>query len=575
MTPNAGSREETTAAAIANGRSGVATVYVVVAGAAFAVFIGGALLLAITVPYHDWDAFAFGDWSRRIASGGSIDPLTVGLLGAARPLFYLLQGAVWSATGVSFTAGRILSLCFVVVLVVSIAALARDRRAAPSVRRLQAGLAVLCVLSVTSFAQQSVAGLSDIPAAAMLAAVGAVTLLQRETRRMAVVLALLTSGAMLTKPTVFVPLLGLGAWLLIDRSRPLAVRVRWSVIPFGVGFLLGLGYQGLMASRFHVGLFEYLRTGTTEGLWAQRAAAARWDAILRLDVFGAGLRLPLAFAIVYGLLRATAVSHRRASSVAFSVALVWGIVGPFAVGVQGGPFASAELILCLVGFAIVLLAVVVADGDTAPPRDRVTALTLLGLPPLLVWIYATPYSDRLAATAWPGLVALIAICLATGVRSLGRLGFPAALAPIPILLVALWISISGLDGFHGAMWTEYRSLGRDGVWDEGRAMNIVLPSVQSALALAAPSTEAGGRISVADPRFQFFLPDRVTTTTALHCADVAGFAVFVLDTSDESKQLARDAGGLSEPVEWAACRSPRLEQLSDGSNGFAVFAVHG
>ena len=574
MTPTAPPWEETTPPAMTRGRCTVTTVYLVLAAAALTVFTGSVLLLAITVPYHDWDAFAFGDWSRRIAAGGSLDPLTVGPLAAARPLFYLLQGGVWSVTGVSFAAGRLLSVFFLLVLVAGVTALSFDRRVAPSVRRLQAGVAVLCLLSVTSLAQQSVSGLSDVPAAAMLAAVVAVALLDRATMGAAVALAFLTFGAMVTKPTVLASLLGLVIWFLIDRSRPLAVRVRWSLAPVGVGLLFGLAYHGIMAARFHLGLLQYLHTGT-DGLWAQRAAAARWDAFLRLDVFGAGLRLPLAFAIVYGLVRAAGVSHGLTSRIAIPVALIWGIAGPFTAGAQAGPFSSAEATLTFVGFAVLLVAVAFADENTAPTRTRVTALTLLGLPPLLVWLYMTPYADRLAATAWPGLAALVAICLVPGIRVLGQLGFTAALAPLPILLVALWMSLAGLDGFHGTMWREYRSLGRDGVWNESRTMNIVLPSAQSTVSLATPLMEGGGSTSVSDPRFQFFLSGRVVTTTALHCADVSGFAVFVLLTSDESKQLARAAGGLSEPAEWAACRSPRLKQLSDGANGFAVFAVPG
>ena len=67
----------------------------------------------------------------------------------------------------------------------------------------------------------------------------------------------------------------------------------------------------------------------------------------------------------------------------------------------------------------------------------------------------------------------------------------------------------------------------------------------------------------------------MVTTVALHCRDVAGFTVFILGTSDEQEQETRSEGGLATPEQWARCKFPRLEQLSDGSNGLAVFARTG
>ncbi len=103
-------------------------------------------------------------------------------------------------------------------------------------------------------------------------------------------------------------------------------------------------------------------------------------------------------------------------------------------------------------------------------------------------------------------------------------------------------------------------------------MNIVLPQVQSAIAAAEPHLGAVGRLSISDPRFSFFLPGRVDTTVALHCADIRKDAVFILLTSDESEQSARLSGGLATPEQWAHCTTPKLDQVSDGSDGFAIFA---
>ena len=86
--------------------------YAAIAAVTSAVFLAGSGLLAVTLPYHDWDSFSFGDWSRSLAAGKSLDPIQPGPMTAARPVFYVLQGALWSATGVSFSAGRLLSLAF-------------------------------------------------------------------------------------------------------------------------------------------------------------------------------------------------------------------------------------------------------------------------------------------------------------------------------------------------------------------------------------------------------------------------------------------------------------------------------
>jgi hypothetical protein len=76
-----------------------------------------------------------------------------------------------------------------------------------------------------------------------------------------------------------------------------------------------------------------------------------------------------------------------------------------------------------------------------------------------------------------------------------------------------------------------------------------------------------------DPHFGFWYPDRLTLKYPTRCADLRGYAGFVLSTGDESKQVMRDAGGSPDPSWWAACKAPRLRQLTDGSSGLAAFAV--
>jgi hypothetical protein len=105
-----------------------------------------------------------------------------------------------------------------------------------------------------------------------------------------------------------------------------------------------------------------------------------------------------------------------------------------------------------------------------------------------------------------------------------------------------------------------------------RTTNLVLPAIQETLAVVEPRL-AGGRLVSQDPRFAFFLPGVVDTRTPLHCEDLRGARLFVLLTADESERAAQEVGGLATPEEWSRCTSPKVRQLSDGSNGYAVFAV--
>ena len=545
----------------------VPSAYAVGAGIAAATFVAAAAVIAVALPYHDWDSFSFGAWSRSIAGGSSLDPYAAGMLGSARPLFYALQGGLWSITGVSFVAGRLLSLAFTVALIAAVWLLVRST----SLRRLDIALGVAALVAIPAFAEEAVAGKSDVPAAAAVAVAAAFALRHRKHAAYPVLVAALTLLALLAKPTAILPL-GALACLLFLRAR----REGWSRrMSFGVAAGVGAGvlYELVMALRFHTGLLAYLRFTTSDGLWAQRARTERWHAMMRADVLGSGLRLPLTFGVLYAVARVAGVRHRRAAPVALALGLLWAVAGPYAAHVPNGPFGSAESGFTLIGFAAILLASALAAEEDAPRRSALAVGLVLGLPPLAVWAYSTPYTDRLAATAWPGLMVLIAGTLACGVRALRRIGPAPALAPAIVVAVAVWMSLGLLDGLHGYEWVELRSLGVSGLGDSQRTTNIVLPDVQSALAAAQPVLGRRGTMITSDPRFAFFLPGRVETKVPLRCAEVARAKVFVLSTSDESEIEARDAGGLATPEQWRACRTPKLRPLTDGSDGFAVFAV--
>lgn len=545
--------------------------YSVAAWLAVGLFLAGSLLLAITLPYHDWDAFSYGRWSRSIAQHGHVDPYGAGALPSARPLFYALQGGLWAATGISMTAGRLLGLGFALLL------LAAVWRAASRRSQLEAALAVIAVVAVPTFAGEAIAGKADVPAAAMVAGVAALAASPHGRARRWAATAVAAFLAVLTKQTVIVPLAVLAAALLLPGLRGRAPARAAAV---AAGLALGLLYDLVMALRFHIGLVAYLRYGTAEGYYAALADRTRWDAVLRADVLGAGLRLPLLFALLYGSLRIVGARHRASAAAGIAAALVWSVGGPYAAGVAGGPFPNAETTFTLVGFALVLSCSLLVPEEEAPGRRELAWAWALGVPPLLLWVASTTYADRLASAAWPGLVLLIATASAPAVRALAALGRPrgaasrlTALAAVPVLAVAVWMSLGNLDGLHGYDWVSYRALGWSGLWNSDRTMNIVLPGVQAALAAARPALGPDGTMITFDPSFQYFLPGtRVDDRLAVRCGDLAGHRVFIMLTGDESAMLANAAHGPVTPADWLRCRSPRLEELFD-SNGYAVFRI--
>lgn len=548
-------------------RAPVTAAYLAIAGVATLGFAAAGALLATTLPYHQWDSFGFGEWSRAIAEHSAFDPTAFGPLTSSRPLFFELQGVIWKATGVSFAAGRLLSLAFALLLVGSVFRL----QLATTRSRLEAALAVAVLLSIPTFAGQSLSGQTDVPAAATVALAAALALWPARGRVGAVAICVTAALAVLTKQTALIALTPFAIVLFAFTPGGLAGRLRTPVGALVAGLAVGLSYDVVMASRFNEDLRAFLTTGST-GIWAELAARARADAILRADVLGTGLRLPLTFALVYAIARLVHARHRHAAPLALLAGLSWSIAGPLAAGVHHGAFDRPEDALTLIGFALILGALWFLPDDEAPTKRTLALSLALGLPPLLVWAQASAYTDRLAATGWAGLAVLIACLLGAGIRGLARAGTIMALAPVPILAMALWMSLANFDGLHGAMWAEYRSLGRSGLQDRLRTMHVVLPALESTLATAEQQLGTG-RLVTGDPMFPYFLPGRVDTKTPARCEDLRGYRVFVLLTGDESLLAAREAGRLATPEEWAACRAPAVHQLSDGNNGYAVFAV--
>jgi hypothetical protein len=74
--------------------------------------------------------------------------------------------------------------------------------------------------------------------------------------------------------------------------------------------------------------------------------------------------------------------------------------------------------------------------------------------------------------------------------------------------------------------------------------------------------------------FRFFYPGHVEQSFPNTCEDLHRFRVFVLTTDEGSKRYMEQFLHVSgEPSFWASCTSPRLTQLTDGAEGYAVFRV--
>jgi hypothetical protein len=556
---------------MAAGSRAVTAAYVAVAVVAFAVFVAGSVLLASTLPYHLWDAYSFGDWSRHVARGEWLDPRSAGIVQASRPLFFFAQGGLWAVTGVSFTSGRLLSLGFAVALLVATSAAGRRVGRRVGAPGLCAAIAALAIISIPNFAAEAVAGDTDVPAAAIVAVCAWLALRRGTTIGSAIALSAACTLALVTKPTTLAAVGGLGVWMLIDGDLELGDRIRRSVIPIATGAVVGLAYLTWMASRFHTWLLPFLRTAATEGIWGQRADAERADTVMRLDVAGGALRLPLAFALVYGAARTIGLAPRRAYAISFPVGLIWALAGPIAAGASS-PFESAEQGFAFVGFAAVLSAGIFSDDDQAAPRGLAAGAFAFGALPLAAWAWASPEIGRLAATAWPGLAILLVLVLLPGIEVLMSLGPAIAIAPVTILAATAWIAVSGLDGLHGHQWVEYRSLGWSGLGDRARTTNIVLPQLQEALAAVEP-VRGRGKVSAWDPRFSWFLPGRIDQEQALRCSDLRNDSAFIELTSDEAVESARLERGRATAAEWQQCRRPRLRLVTDTISGYAIFRV--
>ena len=539
------------------------------AGAVLVLFAG--LLLAITIPIHAIDALSYGEWSRLIGQTRDFHFAGISAQEYHRPLFYVLQGWLWGVFGFHEWIGRVLSLAFSVVLVGSVAWLAAR---GPSWKT-PAAVAALLVCLIPNVLQGIASGLTDVPLAALVALTAALTWGMPEGRARPAALALAGAATVLVKPTGLVALVALGAAVLVGESVDRRTELRRSLAPLAVGAGVALLYDAVQAHRLGMGLLSFLTAGST-GYYADLARSARTTELVGVQWLGSDLRPLVLFALAYTALRVVRRDHRAAVVAGSISAPAFGVVLPVLVNGSGivGPFDTAGHGLAFVVLCASLPLAWWCPPEAIPKRVWLERFAVLGLVALAVWLWFGAYDTRLGSAAWPGLVALVAISFAPVIEGAAA-RFPiAVLAPGFVLIALLAYAYTDLDGLGEAQWKELRTLGVSGLFDGARTRNIVQPQISQVVALAGAEMGPTDRLASADGQLRYFFPGRVFQGYPADCAALREYRVFVLLTDEGTRAYMRDVAGVpDDPAYWAACKRPRLTQLSDGSGGYAVFRV--
>ena len=156
--------------------------------------------------------------------------------------------------------------------------------------------------------------------------------------------------------------------------------------------------------------------------------------------------------------------------------------------------------------------------------------------------------------------------------ALARRGSLALAVPFALFAVVVASNVYNIDGLRKPGWDQLR---RTNDWlDRDQTRAIVLPALSRALAIVGKEMRPGDSLLSPEGAFRFFYPGHVEQSFPGSCENLQRFRVFVLTTDAGSKRYMEDFLHVSgEPSFWAACSSPHLTQLSDGSEGYAVFRV--
>ena len=537
---------------------------------ALVVFAFG-FLISLALPYGEWDAMAYGTWSRLIADHWPhIRFAAASAVDYHRPFFYGLQGTVWRVFGFHQSLGRLLSLGFATLLAAALGFIAW-RSVPRRYAEVAAAVAVALVITIASFERYIAAGLSDIPVAAMLTLTAALLYARRLGRAQLPLIGLAACLALLTKPSALMSLIALGAAVSIGRSADLRGRLA-AVGALAAGTAVALVYDLVQARYVHMGLRAFMTDGTG-GFNATLSSHVRHDVLLDSSWLGADLRIVATFAIAYALARLVPRStHRISVAVALVVAIVWAWLGPHLAGTGNGLLPNAtgrvESIAVLL-LAASLLFALAAPTDAIPNRLDLARLLVWTAPSLVVFFWLGVYTDRLSSPVWPPLVllmtrALLPVFAGAAVRRQVLVAIPAA-----ALLVLAGLATENMNGLGTAGWRSLtQSLGNG-----PELSNLALGGDFSAeLTALAPQVQPGDTIVTPDGRLPFRYPSQVSLQAPQSCSQLRqpGRTIFVLLESDEERTLY---GAKADSRYWSTCRRPTLTKVTERPGAFALYVT--
>jgi hypothetical protein len=549
----------------------VTRIATVVAWAAAVVFLAIAFMLAVVIPIHAQDALTFGEWSRLIAEHWRLHYDAVTPQEYGRPLYYVLQGWIWGVFGFHEPLGRILSGLFSLLLLGSLAWILRAR----DWGGLAAALSVLALVSMPVYAEQVVSGLTDIPVAALVGLAGALVWHRRPGVTGAVALAATCSLAMLAKPSALLALVGLAlAQLLVNETW--RSRLLYRLVPIVGGIGLGLVYDAVQAHDAAQGLRTFLEAGVNTAYYRSLADASRRYAVLDGAWFGDGLRVAAFFAVVYTALRLVGLRHRLCVAVGVPTALLFSWLGPWLAAHRSdgtvGALHSTGAAFAAIGTALFLSTALFGFQNAVAERRELLQLAVWAIPTAIAWAVYGAYDFRLLAPAWPPLLALIVLAALPAATAFARRGALVAAVPIALFAIVVVENAYNLDGLGKSGWSELR---RTDDWlDRDQTRAIVMPAFSRALVVVRQQMRPRDDMVSPEGAFRFFFPGHVEQSYPDNCGFLHRFRVFVLTTDEGSRRYMSDFLHVSpEPSFWASCTQPRLKQLTDGSEGYAVFRV--
>ena len=538
-----------------------------------AVFFAAVLLVAIVIPIHAQDALTFGEWSRLISGHWHLHNPSATGQDYGRPLFYVLQGWMWGLFGFSEISGRVLSGLFSGLLLVALVWLVRDREWG----RVAGALAALALIATPVYATHVVAGLTDIPVAALVALAGALVWSRRPGPARAVAACAVATLAMLAKPSALLALVGLvlGQVLLRESWRS---RLVYRMAPVAGGIGIGLIYDLVQANYVHQGLRTFLQAGVNTDYYRSLATDARRYALLDGNWFGDGLRVATFFALFYAVGRLAGASHRKGVFAGVPLALVASWLGPWIAAhearVSVGSLHSVGAAFAALGTTAFLVVGALSYQDAVASRVELARFGLWALPTATAWALYGAYDFRLLAPAWPPLLALVVLSALPAAAALVRRGPAAVALPLALFAIVVAENVYNVDGLQKSGWDQLRRTPTADWLDSGVTRAIVMPAFARTLLIVQPEMKKDDLLISPEGAFRFFFPGHVEQSFPLRCDDVHRFRVFVLATDEGSRRYMEDFLHVSgDPAFWAKCSAPHLKQLNDGFEGYAVFRV--